>query len=66
MSNVWVTLLHREFGFMGEDFEVLSDPFPEAGGIAVRVKTTKDAKVRVLGLPATVLQRIRAKARNAA
>jgi hypothetical protein len=50
----------------GEDFEVLSDPFPEAGGIAVRVKTTKDAKVRVLGLPATVLQRIRAKARNAA
>jgi len=50
----------------GEDFEVLSDPFPEAGGIAVRVKTTTDAKVRVLGLPATVLQRIRAKVRNAA
>jgi hypothetical protein len=50
----------------GEDFEVLSDPFPEAGGIAVRVKTTRDAKVRVLGLPATVLQRIRAKVRNIA
>jgi hypothetical protein len=50
----------------GEDFEVLSDPFPEAGGIAVRVKTTKDPKVRVMGLPATVLQRIRAKVRNAA
>lgn len=50
----------------GEDFEVLSDPFPEAGGIAVRVKTAKDANVRVLGLPATVLQRIRAKVRNVA
>jgi hypothetical protein len=50
----------------GEDFEVLSDPFPEAGGIAVHVKTTKNAKVRVLGLPATILQRVRGQVKNAA
>ena len=53
----------------GEDVEVLSDPFPKAGGIAVRVKTTKDAKVRalgVLGLPEAVLQEDKSQSRNAA
>lgn len=40
----------------GEDYEVVSDPFPEADGIAVHVTTKKDSKVRVLQLPATVLQ----------
>jgi hypothetical protein len=25
----------------GEDFEVLSDPFPEAGGVAVHVKAKR-------------------------
>ena len=29
----------------GEDFEVVSDPFPEADGIAFRVITTKDASI---------------------
>jgi hypothetical protein len=43
----------------GEEFEVVSDPFPEADGIAVHVTTKKDSKVRVLQLPATVLQRVR-------
>ena len=32
----------------GEDFEVLSDPFPEANGVAVRVKATKDARIPCL------------------
>ena len=41
----------------GEEFEVVSDPFPEADGIAVRVTTTKDSSIRVLRIPATVLQR---------
>jgi hypothetical protein len=50
----------------GEDFDVLSDPFPEAGGVAVHVKATKDSRVCVLSLPATALQRVRAKVRNAA
>jgi hypothetical protein len=43
----------------GEEFEVVSDPFPEADGIAVHVTTKKDSKVRVLQLPATVLQGLR-------
>jgi len=42
----------------GEDYEVVSDPFPEADGIAVHVTTKKDSKVRVLQLPATVLQSV--------
>jgi hypothetical protein len=49
----------------GEDFELLSDPFPEAGGVAVHVKATKDSRVCVLRLP-TVLHRIRGQVRNAA
>ena len=40
----------------GEEFEVVSDPFPEADGIAVQVTSRKDSKVRVLQLPATVVQ----------
>ena len=51
MSNIWVALLHREFGLYGEDFEVLSDPFPEAGGVAVHVKATKDSRVCMLVFP---------------
>lgn len=43
----------------GEEFEVISDPFPEADGIAVQVKTKKDSRIRVLQLPATVLQSVR-------
>ncbi len=40
----------------GEEFEVISDPFPEAGGIAVRSSRKKGNGVRVIQLPATVLQ----------
>jgi hypothetical protein len=50
----------------GEDFEVLSDPFPDAGGVAVQVKAKKDARVRVLRLPATILQRMRLRTADAA
>jgi len=42
----------------GEEFEVISDPFPEAGGIAVSVKAKKGNRVRVIQLPATVLQSV--------
>jgi hypothetical protein len=41
----------------GEEFEIVSDPFPDADGISLNVKTKKD--VRVLKLPATVLQRVK-------
>jgi hypothetical protein len=50
----------------GEEFEVLSDPFPGADGIAVRVKTKKNSMIRVLQLPATVLQSLKRRAIKAA
>jgi hypothetical protein len=42
----------------GEEFEVISDPFPEAGGIAVSVRAKKGKSVRIIQLPATVLQSV--------
>jgi hypothetical protein len=50
----------------GEEFEVVSDPFPEADGIAVQVTTKKDRKIRVLQLPRTILQSVRGRALRAA
>jgi hypothetical protein len=50
----------------GEDFEVLSNPFPEAGGIAVKAKAEKDSRVCVLRLPATVLHSVKGQVANAA
>jgi hypothetical protein len=51
----------------GEEFEVVSDPFPENDGIAVRVKSLRaeSESVRVLQLPATVLQSVKARSRAA-
>jgi len=46
----------RRLRLYGEEFEVVSDLFPEAGGIAVHVTTKKDSAIRVLQIPATVLQ----------
>jgi hypothetical protein len=43
----------------GEEFELLSDPFPDADGIAIRVKSKKDSRLRVVQLPATILQTFR-------
>lgn len=40
----------------GEEFEVVSEPFAEANGIAVHVKSRKNPNVRVLRLPSTVVQ----------
>ena len=56
----------RQVRLYGEEFEVVSDPFPEADGIAVHVTTKKDSKIRVLQLPATVLQSVRGRGSNAA
>lgn len=50
----------------GEEFEVISDPFEDSGGIALNVKTKKDANVRVLRLPVTILQTVRSRERKAA
>jgi hypothetical protein len=43
----------------GEDFDVLSDPFPEAGGIAIQAKAQKDSRICTLQLPTTFLKSVR-------
>ena len=43
----------------GEEFEVISDPFPDAGGIAVTVRTKKNDSIRVVQLPSTILQSVK-------
>ena len=50
----------------GEEFEVVSDPFPEAEGIAVQARTKKDQRIRVVQIPATVLQSVKTKLSSAA
>jgi len=70
MSEVCARVRHLGYAvsgrvrLYGEEFEVVSDPFPEADGIAVHVTTKKDSKVRVLQLPATVLQSARRRGRG--
>lgn len=49
----------RRVRLYGEEFEVVSEPFPEANGIAVHAKSRRDPRVRILQLPATVLQTIK-------
>ena len=56
----------KQFGFAmsqririyGEEFEVLSDPFPSDGGIAIHVCSKRTSQTRVLQLPATVIHRV--------
>lgn len=50
----------------GEDFEVVSDPFLEDDGIAVRVRSKRNSTVRVLQLPATVVQGVKSRSAKAA
>ena len=40
----------------GEEFKVVSDPFPEAGGIAIHVTTKRDPSIRVMRIPVTMLK----------
>jgi hypothetical protein len=41
----------------GEEFEILSDPFPNEIGIAIRVRSRRTSQVRHLQLPATLIHR---------
>jgi len=43
----------------GEEFEVVSEPFADSEGIAVHAKSRKNPNVRVVRLPATVVQSAR-------
>jgi effector-binding domain-containing protein len=45
----------------GERLEVLSDPFPNENGVAIKARAKDDTVVRVVNLPATVLQSVRQK-----
>ena len=64
----------RQFGYAvsqriqiyGEDFEVLSDPFPSDRGIAIHVRSKRTLQARVLHLPATVIHRVSETRRRAA
>lgn len=42
----------------GEEYEIVSDPFLQDHGIAVQAKTKKNPAVRMVRLPATVLQSV--------
>jgi hypothetical protein len=63
----------RQFGYAasqhiriyGEDFDVLSDPFPSDGGIAIEVRSKRTLEARVLQLPSTVIHRVREPIRRA-
>ena len=41
----------------GEEFEILSDPFPNEAGVAVQVRSRRTSQVRALQLPATLVPR---------
>jgi hypothetical protein len=43
----------------GEEFEIVSDPFPEGDGIAIQVTTRTNLQVRTLRLPLTVLHGVK-------
>src|SRR5882724_13215 len=46
----------RRVRIYGEEFELMSDPFPQADQIAIRAKAKGDSSVRILRLPVTILQ----------
>ena len=63
-SEVWARIRHfgyaasQKIRIYGEEFEVLSDPFPSEGGIAIQVRSNRTSQARVLQLPATVIHRV--------
>jgi len=50
----------------GEEFEIVSDPFPDGDGIAISVTAGKGKDTRTLRLPATVIQSVKGRLPNAA
>jgi len=46
----------RHVRIYGEEFELLSDPFPQADQIAIRAKAKSDSRVRILRLPVSIVQ----------
>jgi hypothetical protein len=50
----------------GEEFEILSDPFPKEAGIAIQVRSRRTSQVRSLQLPAMLVHRAKDRPRKAA
>lgn len=47
----------KKIRIYGEEFTVLSDPFPSDGGIAIHVRSHRTSQTRILQLPATIIHR---------
>jgi hypothetical protein len=56
----------RRVRIYGEEFELLSDPFPERDRIAIRAKAKGDSGVRILRLPMAIVQSDRGRTAKAA
>ena len=46
----------RHVRIYGEEFELMSDPFPQADQIAIRAQAKSDSRVRILRLPVSIVQ----------
>ena len=42
----------------GQDFEVVSNPFPQGDGVAIQAISKKEMRARILQLPLPVLQMV--------
>jgi hypothetical protein len=47
--------ISRHIHMYGEEFEIVSDPFPDGDGVAVQAITRKDPARRTLRLPVAIL-----------
>ena len=56
----------RHVRIYGEDFELLSDPFPDHDRIAIYARAKGDSGVRILRLPVTLVQSGRGRTAKAA
>jgi len=65
-SNVSRAAPSQTVKLYGRKYEIVSDPFPEQDGIAIRVKTIQSGDVRTLRIPSTVLQSVFRQAVNKA
>jgi hypothetical protein len=46
----------RHIRIYGEEFQLLSDPFPDADRIAIRAKAKGDSRIQTLKFPLTIVQ----------
>ena len=56
----------RRIRIYGQEFEVISNPFPDGNGIAVRAIARRESQERVVRLPLPVVQTVAKTKRRAA